>query len=119
MTPTKLYTESIERLQTKLIEKDRLLKIAEDRNSLQMMVWKPFSTAPRDGSEFLAYGYYMYPGDTARTEYWYVISYERAMPSEHKTPCGWCSEGDEWFSDDHFVCWTWLTRPNEKETKFY
>lgn len=33
-----------------------------------MMDWQPIETAPKDG-EFLAYGSYVYHGDTARTEY--------------------------------------------------
>ncbi len=46
--------------------------------------WQPIETAPRDGTEFLAYGCYIYPNDDELTEYmaiaWY--SYTKDYPWE-------------------------------------
>lgn len=37
--------------------------------------WMPIETAPRDHSEFLAFGSYLYPGDRGATTYCEVASY--------------------------------------------
>ena len=42
--------------------------------------WRDISTAPRDGTEFLAYGSYVYPGDTAKTEYFSLVEYDASDP---------------------------------------
>lgn len=39
------------------------------------MNWRPISEAPKDGTQFLAYGSYLYPGDTSPTEYCEVACY--------------------------------------------
>lgn len=38
--------------------------------------WLPIAGAPKDGTEIIAYGSYLYPGDRDITEYWGVISFE-------------------------------------------
>lgn len=37
--------------------------------------WQDIETAPRDGTEFLAYGCYIYPGDSGPTEYRKIAAY--------------------------------------------
>lgn len=37
--------------------------------------WMPIEGAPRDGTRFLAYGSYRYPGDEGRTEYQTIVEY--------------------------------------------
>jgi hypothetical protein len=68
------------------------------------MNWQPIETAPKD-CEFLAYGWYVYPGDTARTEYWCVAEYDPAIPGYP-----WVDhEGAH--PDLFFSHWAPLTRP--------
>jgi hypothetical protein len=78
------------------------------------MDWKPFDTAPEDGSEILAYGFYIYPGDVDRTEYWYIISYD---PTDEIYP--WYSTCEERFKIDFFHSWAPLTRPNYEFFDFF
>ena len=74
-----------------------------------MTDWQLIETAPRDGSEFLAYGFYIYPGDTARTEYMAVVEYDETCPE-----CPWSDlEGNK-----QNGVWThWMLLPDPPENK--
>jgi hypothetical protein len=37
--------------------------------------WRPIETSPRDYTDFLAYGSYLYPGDKGPTEYTEIVQY--------------------------------------------
>lgn len=72
-----------------------------------MADWQPIETAPLDGSEFLGYGSYLYPGDADVTEYWMVIQYRRnSVDGEFP----W-TDGHEAMKHDFFSHWQPLDRP--------
>jgi hypothetical protein len=72
--------------------------------------WEDIATAPRDGTEFLAYGCYIYPGDDELTEYmaiaWY--SYTKDYPWE---------DADGRHPDEFFCRWRPLPAPPTIEEK--
>lgn len=66
--------------------------------------WRPIATAPRDGTEILAYGDYAYPGDTEATNYYYITSFDNGM---------WSINDDQSVSYDFFRYWQPLPPPRE------
>ena len=40
------------------------------------MEWRPIAEAPRDDTEVLGFGFYIYPGNKARTIYYGIIAWE-------------------------------------------
>ncbi len=63
--------------------------------------WQPIETAPRDGTEFLAFGSYFYPGDKDATVYCSIVSRNGEFWND------W--EGDH--PDGFFSHWTPLPSP--------
>lgn len=66
--------------------------------------WLLIETAPKDGSKFLAFGSYVYEGDSVPTTYIEIISYSGDS--------GWpWSNGQERARGDVFTHWQPLPKP--------
>ena len=70
--------------------------------------WIPIKTPPHEDEEVLGYGFYIYPGDTDRTEYWEVAIY--CPSANQKYP--WSGENGEHLLD-HFTHYARLTSPKD------
>lgn len=75
-----------------------------------MSEWQPIETAPRDGTEFLAYGSYLYPDDKAVTEYIEIVEW-----SGHD---GWpWLSGSEMHAPGVYSHWMPLPSPPNHKTR--
>ena len=70
----------------------------EAARRLEAMCWRDIKDAPRDGTEFLAYGFYIYPGDKTRTEYYRVACYDNSDGDEFPWQDEECGHPDGFFT---------------------
>lgn len=70
--------------------------------------WRPISTAPRDGTEFLGYGSYVYHGDKDPTEYFELVYYRLNGDDEYP----W-SNGMSALRTDQLSHWQPLEAPDD------
>ncbi len=75
-----------------------------------MCEWRTFDTAPRDDSEFLAFGSYVYPGDDSPTIYYAIVSFENTRRWGPR----W-TDGESYYAAHQFSHWMPLIPPKKEK----